>query len=275
MSTIRVSEAGEADKPSPSIWHRYPLTRMNEFGLGYFFHEEFLGGPTETWASGEPRPSYGPFELDCDDDTVTTFLADLGGVLDIETDGDDNDAYALFTRPFCTTVINSRKPWAFEAMFELGDITMDGGMFIGLVENAGLSLDVVADAAATLVGESLIGFQILSATSNKIDAVYKLDAGTVVVLLADATNSAAITADGGTVSLLVNDTKVKVGMSFDGKDVIAIFIGGHKVLEHTIDTAVFPNAVDMGLVALALKTGTAAAESANVGWARGAYLERH
>lgn len=275
MSTIRMEEAGEAKQPSPSVWHRFPLTRMQPLGLGFFFHEEFLGGAVETWASGEPRPAYGPFQLDADDDTVTTFLADLGGVLDIETDGDDNDAFALFNRPWCKTVINSGIPWAFEVLFELGDITMDGGMFIGLVENAGLSLDVVADDAGALVGESLIGFQILTATPTKIDAVYKLDAGTVVVLLADATSSAAITADGGTASVLVNDTGVKVGMKFDGKETIAIFIDGHKVLEHTIDTSVFPDNVEMGLVALALKTGTGAAESANVAWARGAYLERH
>lgn len=274
MSTIIHEDIGPAKHASPSIWHRFPLMRMNELGLGYYFHEEFLAGPSETWATGEPRPKYGEFGLDCDDDTVTSFLADLGGVLDIETDADDNDAYALFNRPWCKTVLKSRIPWAFEVLFELGDITMDGGMFIGLMENAGLSLDAVADDAAALVGESLIGFQILTADPDAIAAVYQLDAGTTVILLADATNSAAITAGGGTISSLVNDTGVKVGMTFDGKDILAVFINGHKVLEHTIDSSLFPVGVDMGLIALSLKTGTTAAESANAAWARGAYQER-
>jgi hypothetical protein len=248
---------------------------MEALGLGYYFHEEFLGTSANTTAAVESTPQFGPFELDADVATVIAPLSDFGGKADFETDGDDNDAFALYNRPWCKTVLNSGIPWAFEVRFEVGDIAMDGGLFIGLAENAALSRDVIADDAGGLIGESLVGFQILADDPDAIDAVYKLDAGTAVEMIADATNSSAITAAGGTAASLVNDTEVKVGMRFNGKDEIAIYINGYKVFTQTIASATFPDNVEMGLVALSLKTGAAAAESAAIDWARGAYLERH
>lgn len=274
MSTIRHEEVGASNQPSPSIWNRFSLTRMQQLGYGYFFHEDFFGAPqiAATLATGH-NPVIGPFAFDGDAATVFARQTDLGGVLDVETDGDDNDAYALYSLPFCTTVLNSGQPWAFECLVELGDVAMDGGMFVGLAESAGLSRDVIADNAGALIGESLVGFQVLTDNPDAVDAVYKLDAGTAVEMVADATNSSAITAQGGTVASLVNDTPVKLGMSFDGRESLSIFVNGYKIFTQTIDST-FPTGVQMGLVALALKTGAGAAESAAIDWARGAYEVR-
>lgn len=272
MSVILFAEPGDTRQPSPSIWTYFPTDFLKAKGLGYFEHEEFWGGVADTVASGEQRPSFGPFSLDCDDDTVTVFLSSLGGRLDIETDGDDNDAWALFTRPIGQTTLFSTKPWAFEVGIELGDVTMDGAMFVGLAENDGLSRDVVADAAGSLIGESLVGFQILTADPDAVAAVYKLDAGTAVEIGSDLSNSAAITRAGGTVASLTNDTTFKLGMRFDGKETLYTYFNGYKVAATTLSTSTFPDNVNMGLI-IALKTGTGAAESAAVNFARFAFTE--
>lgn len=274
MSTIRHEEQGDALEPSPTLWSRFPMTRIMELGLGAWFHEDFFGVIEETTLATANNPNIGPFAFDGDAATVLARQADIGGVLDCETDGDDNDAFAWYSTPFCTTVLNSTQPWAFECAVELGDVAMDGGLFVGLVENAGLSRDVVADDAGALIGESLIGFQVLTDDPNALDAVYKLDAGTAVEMVSDATNSTAITAQGGTAASLVNDTMVKMGMLFDGKESLQVFINGYKIYTLTIDSSIFPVGVPMGLVAFSLKTGAAAAESAACDWARGAYISR-
>lgn len=267
VATMR-TEGG--DRPSPAVWADCPKEDLNSHGLGYYFHEDFLGGVADTIAAGEQRPSYGPFQIDVDDDTVASFLATLGGKLDLETDGDDNDAWAIFTAPMSQVVLNSgRKVW-FEARVELGDVAMDGGMFVGMAESAALSRDVVADAAGDVITESLFGFQVMADDPDAIDAIYRLDDGTTVELLAGISTSSNYTNAGGTSSVLANDTAVKVGMRFDGRDRLEIFFNGYKVLTEILDGTVFPVGVAMGFI-IGLKTGTTAAESAAIDWARGAY----
>jgi hypothetical protein len=258
------------DLLSPSIWADCPKSQLNDEGQGYFFFEQFLGGVADTVASGEQRPSYGPLHLDCDDDTVVSFLDDLGGRIDIETDGDDNDAWALFTSPFAKIVKNSgHKVW-FEARVELGDIAMDGGLFVGLAEYAALSRDAVADDAGDVDEESMFGFQVMTDDPDAIDAIYRLDDGTTAELLSGISTSSNYTAAGGTSSALVADTPVKVGMRFDGRDRLEVFFNGYKVYTYEISSTLFPVGVAMGFV-ICLKTGADAAESGAVDWAAGAY----
>lgn len=273
MSVAQMRTEGVSTQASPAIWADCPREGLNASGNGYFVHNEFLGGTVDTIASGEQRPSYGDFSLDCEDDTVVSFLADLGGVLDLETDADDNDSWAVFTRPMAKIVLNSGKKVWFEARVEMGDVTMDGGFAILLAENAALNFDVIADGAAVLIGESYVGFRVLTDDPNAIDAVFKLDGGTEVELLADVSNSTNLTAAGGTAAALTNDTAFKVGMRFDGRDRLEIFFNGFRVLTETLSTTTFPDGVAFGLI-LSMKTGTTAAESGAIDWADAAYQER-
>lgn len=266
-SIVTVSEAGAAEQPSPSIWKSCKKGMLVDFGTGFYFHQEFLGGAAETWASGEPRVPYGALSLDCDDDTVTAFkTGEVGGFLDLETDGDDNDAWALFTEPFAQVVIASGNRVWFEVAFEVGAVA-DQSFAVLFAEEAALATprDVISDDAAALIGESYFGFRILNDDTNGLDAVYKLDAGTEVALLNDVTNASAIaTADQ---AAIVADTTVKVGMVFDGNDQLVSFVDGIQVNSTLVDTAIFPDSVQMGLV-VALKTGTGAAQSAALAWVR-------
>jgi hypothetical protein len=129
---------------------------------------------------------------------------------------------------------------------------------------------VVANDAGALVGQSLVGFQSLTADPDAFAAVYQLDAGTTVVVLADVTNATALPlADRAS---LVNDTEVKLGLFFDGRDKVEYYVNGVKVATFTIDST-FPTGVDLCAI-VGAKTGAAAAESIAVDWVRYGGRER-
>ena len=118
--------------------------------------------------------SMAAFEMDFDDDTVLTAKSgDLGGVIDIETDADDNDAFSMFLRPFGEIERRSGKKMWFEVSVELGALA-DQAVFFGWAEEDALSRDVIADDCAALIGESYCGFRVLSGDTDGMDAAYKL-----------------------------------------------------------------------------------------------------
>lgn len=261
MSVVGFSRAGDNAQPSPSIWADCPEARFIKEGTGYFVHEDFIGGVVSaTTTAATPLSPF--FTFAGDTDTVTAKKAgEIGGYLDIETDGDDNDGGAIFTEPIVEFVKDSgRKVW-FEARLELGALA-DQGIFFGLAEEAALDQDIIADNAAALVGESLIGFQILSDDTDAVDAVFKLDGGTAVEIKSIMNSSA-----------LVADTEFKVGLRFDGASTIDVFFDGVKVGSTTLSTSTFPDGVKMGAIA-AIKTGTAAAVSMAIDWIRVAHEVR-
>lgn len=268
---IGYDNAGDNDQVSPIIWQDCRNTLLKDLGLGYFAHVEFLAPVADTIASGEQRPVIeGALAVDCDDDTVfSAKAAETGGYQDIETDADDNDAFALFSEPLGKVVKNSgNKVWA-EARIELGAVA-DQGLFFGLVEEAGASRDVVANDAGALIGESLIGFQILANDQDGVDAVYRKDAGTVVEVAATVNNSTAI-AVADRANLAAN-TEFKLGLRFDGRDKLYWYFNGVQVASQTVDTTV-DQAKDYCVI-LGHKTGAAAAVSIAVDWVRYGYQKR-
>lgn len=268
---IGYDNAGDNNQPSPVVWQDSKNTLLPDLGLGYYKHAEFLAPLADTLALNEQRPVLeSAFAIDCDDNTVFSAKAgEVGGYQDIETDGDDNDAVALFTEPLGKIQKGSgKKVWA-EARIELGAIT-DQGLFFGLVEEAGASRDVVANNAGALIGESLVGFQILTDDQDGVDAVYRKDAGTVVEVASAVNNSTAIPiADRAN---LTANTEFKLGLRYDGRDTLYWYFNGVKVGSQTVDATV--DQVKDYCVILGLKTGAAAAVSIAADWVRYAYQER-
>jgi hypothetical protein len=207
-------------------------------------------------------------EIDFDPDAIIgAETGKFGGWLSVTNDADDNDAFALVLRPFVKIDLDSgNKAW-FEARFFL-DATGDQGFFVGLAEEAALNRDVVADDCAALIGESLVGFQSVASDVN-VDAVFQLD-GTAVEILADANQSTAITNSGVTVADFTDDAEHKLGMRFDGRHGLDVFVDGVRVIRHDLRRANFPDDVDLGFV-IALKNGTAAAREMVIDWVRVAY----
>jgi hypothetical protein len=237
---------------------------LNDKGLGYFMHQEFLGGAVTATTTAAVSIVPG-MSFDGDTATVTAYKAgEVGGYLDIETDGDDNDAAAFHTEPLGTITKDSGKKVWFETRFELGDVAMDGAVFFGLVEEAGASRDVIADDCAALIGESLVGFQVLTGDPDAVDIVYKKDAGTAVEVASDVTNSTALaSADRAS---LVNDTEVKLGFRFDGRKTLYFYVNGVEVATQEVDSTVDQSKNYCAI--MAIKTGAAAAESMAVDFFR-------
>ena len=272
MSIVRAEQAGDQNEPSPSIWKNCPKGLLRDMGLGYFVREDFLGGTADVLALNEQRPHYGDLSIDADDDTVVAFKAgERGGFLDVETDGDDNDAWALFTEPFAEFRLFSEQAVWFEIAVELGDVTMDGGAFLGFVEESGASRDVVADAAGAIGDFDFVGFQILTGNPDAVDAVHRVSGTAVVVTATDITNNAAL---GTAAASLVNDTQVKLGFFFNANShVLDYFVNGTRVAGLTVPAATFPVNTLMSAIS-SLKTGAAAAESAAQDWIQAAHQLR-
>jgi hypothetical protein len=276
MSTVGYDNAGEANQPSPIIWKDCPLSNLNDFGTGYFAHEDFLGPPTGTLAASLDvtlRSFGGNLAVDADTDTVLSAKAgEEGGWLDVETDGDDNDAVALYTEPLGPITKNSGKKLWLESYVELGDTDADQGFFFGVVEEAGASRDVLADdvAAQGVIGESLIGFLVDNGDDDAVDIVYRKDSDSVVEVASDVTNSTQIAS--GNRASLADDTPVKLGMRFDGIETIRFYVNGVQVATQTVDSTIDQSKAMCGI--MALKTGAAAAESFATDWIRYGYEAR-
>lgn len=267
------AEPAESGRPSPSIWRDCPHTLLNDLGSGLYGFVDFLGPPTGTLAvalDANMISFEGKLAVDADTDTVLSAKAsEVGGWLDVETDADDNDAVALFSEPLGKVIKNSgRKVW-LETNVELGDVDADQGFFFGLVEEAGASRDVLADdvAAGGVITESLIGFLVDNGDDDAVDIVYRKDAGTLVTVDSDVTNSTALDSDDR--ASLLDDTPVRLGLRFNGKDKIEFFVNGVVVASQEVDSTIDQS--KNYCVIMGLKTGTTAAESFATDWIKYAY----
>jgi hypothetical protein len=242
---------------------------LNDLGTGFYFHNGFNEGTDGTLAAAldVTMANVGPgLHVVADTDTVLSHIfTDVGGSLDIETDGDDNDGWALHSSPFGKLVKNSGKRLWFEVYAEVGAVA-DQGFFMGIAEAAAFSQDIVADGCAALIGESYVGGRILSDDTDGFDIAYKKDGGTEVEVLATATDASALGDDGAAVAA---NTPFKFGMRFDGRETLYFYIDGVEVARDTLDST-YDQSKLLGLV-IALKTGAAAAQSAQLHWARWAY----
>ncbi len=274
MSVVKVSEAGAARQPSPSIWKDCRNQLLVDLGLGYYFHEEFLGA---NGSDGLTSGAAGQMAISGDAAYVQapTLPVDLlGGYQDIETDGDDEDGAAVFAQVMGQIVPNSGSKLWFEARVSLGAAT-DQGFFVGFAEQDGLDHDIIADEGVAPGNESQFGFSVLSGDTGAVNAMYQLDAGTAVNVLADVTQSTVYTTAGGTAANFpVADAFHKFGMKFDGQNILYYFADGYQVAALTIPAAtVFPSSVLVGPI-LALKNHSGAAVSMSIDWVRAAYQER-
>lgn len=273
MSQVGFSEAGDSNQPSPSIWGDCPKTILNDKGLGFYAHEDFLGGPvTASLTDG----LYVSPVLTADNDTAALSYktGEVGGYASFATGATDNDALALVSAPLGKLQVG-RRLW-FETRFEFAALG-DEAVFAGVVEEAGASRDVVADnpsnaAQAALIGESLVGFvtQQSGSAVAKVDAVYKKDAGAVVTVKADATNATAIDSDDR--ANLAATTEVKLGFRYDGRDKLHFYVNGVRVASQVVDATV-DISKDMAAI-FAVKSGSASAKTVSVDWIRYAYQSR-
>lgn len=257
MSQVNFSQTGESTQPSPSVWSDCPKTLLNDLGLGAYVRKDFNGddGTLPGLAS------------DSDAGSTFTYNSSNDSVMDVAVTNTDNNAAAIFTRPLGSVTKNSGNKLWMEARVALAAIA-DQGVFVGFVELAGASRDVVADNAASngVITESLIGFLVDNGDTNAFDAIYRKDAGAVVNVLNDVTNATAIPSTDR--ASLTADGFVKLGVRFDGRDKLHFYVNGVEVATQTVDGTVDQSKTYAAIAAI--KTGTAAANTLRVDFFRAA-----
>lgn len=263
---VRFGNQGDPNEFSPSIWGDCPRHLLNETGRGVYSVSEGLGGVAATLATGVIRPKVDEFSIVATDDVALSFkTGELGGYQRVATPAADNAAATLFLQPLARISKDSgRRVW-LEARVELAQIN-DQAFFFGLANETGLVLNVIANdpsnsAQAGLIDASLLGFvtQQVTSASTKIDAVRRKGGASAVTVLADVSNSQALTDAGLTAGDLSANVEFKLGLRFDGRDRVTFYFNGVPVVRGTID-GTWPVNENLGVV-MSLKNGTAAARS--------------
>lgn len=265
--------------PSPSVWADCPNTLLQDKGLGYFVHVDFMGNysvpAATTTAPGIEHTATGTSVFG------NAASATYGpNVLSAATGGSDNDHYQLYLEEFGQIVRNSGNKFWAEVRIAVGALN-DSAFFFGLTTraNAVVSAGPIANdpsnsAVAGMTSASFIGFvsaQVASALKT-ITITYEKTTGSPVVVLADATNASAITAAGGTVANLVANTFVKLGIRFDGIKHLYFYINGIKVAGVEVDSTFDQSAYYVPV--FATKTGTAAATTNYADFIRAGFQAR-
>lgn len=275
-SEIVFSAQGDAAQPSPSIWADCRNTLLQDLGLGYFAHEEFLGNIEV--ASFADASVFGSGKLDVDADTgaLAPVTGTAGGIAKFTTGANDNDAIALFGQPLGAIVRNSGNKMWFETRIQAVTL-FDGGIFVGLGGESSIVRDVIADnpstsAVAGLLAQTLIGFVTVENSSaiKTINIVYSKGTGTPVTVLTDALASVAIPSSA--VQALTAATFVKLGIRFDGAKYLYFYVNGYQVARVEVDSTV--DQTSLMTPVINVKTGTANAKSIALDWVRYGFQAR-
>lgn len=263
---------------SQSIWANCDRQDMERNGSGIFFFDDFLGGVAATTAGGIPIGKH--FSILCEGDTVISYKAsELGGYLDIETDGDDNDSAIIFTEPFCKLVPKSGNRVWLEARLEVGDADADQGVLFGLAEEAAQTFDIIDNDCAGPMDETMLVYIVtktnadLSLADAKIHLIAQKDTAAAGKAIAeDVTNLDIIdtVVGSGSKATLADNTEVKLGMYFDGETTVHFFANGVEIATDELDTTYYDATKALCCVA-SIKTGAAATPSIAIDWIAGAY----
>lgn len=272
MFQVDYSQAGSAQQASPSIWKDCPGQVLNINGLGFYFHDDFIGGG-EVFADSSAVGNL-PWTNDADASSSHVHrTGGTGGLQDLAVSGTDNNAIAIFSQPLGKMVRNSGNKIWFEIRYNPVSITEDRGVYFGFTAEAGMVRDVLADdvasVAAGLIGNDLLGFTTQTDNKDDLQAVSRKAAAAPVVMLANVTQAPAL---GSAAAPLVAGTFRKIGLKFDGAETIQLFVDGIKVSSYSMASTQFPT-TDMAAI-VAVKTGAAATATIDFDWVRFAVQNR-
>jgi len=204
--------------PSPIIWANCPvISFMKDPGKGTHILEDFLGSYT-----ADDVAASSIFKLVGTNPDIDSVTDELGGVVEIEGSGaGDDEAYLVSTLLYELKMNNRKKMW-FEAKIKFEDVDDDSCAICGLCEPSLMAADAMADddgGSTTLADYDFIGFHAGCDGTNMddIDAIYHEDGdGGTVTRVCEAVDNAD----------LVDDTYIKLGMTFDGLKTVTFYVDG-------------------------------------------------
>lgn len=255
--------------PSPALWANCPVDDIqHDPGVGCLLQEDFENA-FDISATGSKGGWYG--FVDAAGGGIDGDPADVFGVLKIATSTTADEETHLttganksgFVKITDTAGANFRV-W-HESRMKVDSIA-DLSLLIGLCEEGAAAGGLLADAG-TGFDADFVGFRILEADPDGLDAVFMTSGGSEVVVL----ESGAVKAPSA--MTLTAGTYVKVGLYFDGKTLFYFVNGQPLVLTTDITPATsgFPDGEELAFIA-GLKTHTTAAKTLSLDWTRTAIL---
>lgn len=250
--------------PSPAIWADCDVLEIiRNPGTGYHFFDDFLNPPT--FASATSQSGYITYQ-----DTGVTIkglATEVGGVLQIAGADADNDEGSITTGANIAGMVkiasaSGKKLW-FEARVRFPVIT-DWAMFIGLAEEGLAAADTLTDDTGATASKDLVGFRILTADPDGVDAIHRKAGQAEVVVLEEA-------------QVAVAATWYKFGFKYEPNaggtnGTLRYFVDGVEVANITdVSITTFPDGEELALL-LAIKTGAAVEKKYDMDWWRVAML---
>lgn len=158
-----VDRMGPATGPglSPEIWYDCPLVAMSvDPTFGVTAGDDF----TVVQATGFP------YELSGTNGTFTAVASSPYGeaLLSAVTGTDNNEAHIAYNNDVGGLITcNTTKKWWFEARVKLSQVIAEGGVIVGLLEQAASADAILADDSMILTATlDFIGFQFVEAVAN-------------------------------------------------------------------------------------------------------------
>lgn len=267
--------------PSPTVWGDCPNEELLDEGSGFYTDRRFVDSVTLPNLPNSAANS-GTFTQDANFDHACLFTTGA-------TSGNGN---AVWTRPTAAIAPGSGQKFWFEASISFQDVTELNGAFIGLVNLKGMTNALVQAVSVTkasnlltaVASTSCIGFWMHGDALGNFDAVYVNNvAGTgglapaaVTTVLASVMTAPANNPDPGNPlyvpsvapGVLTNNTKVKLGVRFDGRKYIYFTVNGVQVAQVAVSALLDITSTYGGIVALT--TGAAAAHHMDLHFFRNA-----
>jgi len=214
MSVQDYGIAGAANVASPLIWKDCPKGAMAKDPSRYIdIWEDFDGGVAADVAY------YGKFEVVGTNADIDVIDDEYYGVIALSGSDADNEGSFLKSNALYDLTMNNSKRFWFEARVNVVDVSLDQAIVVGLMEPTGCTAEGIADNGADIIDEDYIGFLAITDATNmgNIQAVYQ-NGG-------DAAHTDVVAA----AHTAVDDTYVKLGMRFDGKQTVTFYVNGASV----------------------------------------------
>lgn len=251
--------------PSPRLWGAITGQAGSPDGNSnwFFAGDDFLGftGATTAYYGTTPYTGY----IDTGN-TIAQLATEVGGVVQLTTDGTDNDEVwlspggAASVLGVISDTAGADKKLIFESRFRVSSVADTSmRMFVGLSEEGLAAADTATDAGA-MADKDFIGFSIAEGDGDALTFTYKKAGQTVQVPFTFGTALAA-------------STWYKVGFIYDptqpASKRIKIFVDNVEqstyVTATQIATATFPDAEELNFLA-GFKNGGANAKNMALDW---------
>jgi len=252
---VRYKTAGSTSEPSPILWADCPVLKfITDPGEGIYLWDDFVTGGLVADTS---VPGWNLVGTNPDVSQVTD---DVNGQIVLEGSGADNDSAFICTPDLYLLKKNSGKRLWFEARVstEAAGAADDYAIFVGLIESAGMTAELIADNGATVIDEDYVGFFADSNATTIQPWNIQINQG----------SSANFPVDVSANVLAQATAFKKYGIGFDGKQTLSFYIDGVLTATYDVDNLDSDTFAHEAGVAIGTKNCEGAELHITVDWVR-------